>query len=237
MSIITVDNKIPLVDGKAIESKGIEITDGIVVKARDANGRITEVEKYGNCGFYEFGIATNGFRNFPFGYTTKVTLHNCTELGDGVFYNRFITQIIGLENITRCGANCFLNSGLANISLPNATYVGSTCFRTLYSTTDVILPVISNYGEYIFQASTTLRNVQMGSIGHPAPLVTKQPFYGCNQSELTITAYQTGANADALLALYRNNATNATIIIKASEDTTYSGTSYAAGDTMITSTP
>lgn len=214
---------------------GTPITDGIVVKARNANGAITDVEKYGDCGFYEFGISSAGFRNFPFGYTTKVTLHNCTKLGEGVFYNRFITQIIGLENIIECGVNCFFNSGLTNISLPNVTYVGSTCFRSLYATTDVILPVISNYGDYIFQSSTTLRNVQMGSIGHSAPLVRKQPFYGCNQSELTITAYQTGANADALLALYRNNATNATIIIKASEATTYGGTAYAAGDTMITS--
>jgi hypothetical protein len=79
--------------------------------------------------------------------------------------------------------------------------------------------------------------VQIGSVGHPAPTTNNQPFYGCTQSNLTITAYQTGANADTLVSNYRKNATNATIIIKASENTTYNGTSYSAGDTMVTSTP
>lgn len=219
----------------SISSGGVEITDGIVVKARNANGAITEVEKYGNCGFYEFGIASNAYRNFPFGYTEKVTLHDCTELGDGVFYNRFITQIIGLENITRCGQNCFFNSALTSISLPNVTYIGSTCFRSLYATTDVYLPKLTNQGEYIFQGSTILQNVQIGSVGYPAKHNGASPFVQCPQTGLTITAYCAGANADALLANYRNGATNATIIIKASEATTYGGTSYAAGETMITS--
>lgn len=221
----------------AIPSGGTEITDGIVVKARDANGRITEVEKYGDCGFYEFGIASPGYRDFAYGYTEKVTLYNCTKLGYGVFFNRFITQINGLENITECGFSCFQNSGLTSISLPKVSYVGGTCFRGLYSTTDVYLPKLTNQGGYIFQSATTLQNVQIGSIGYAAKHNAASPFYACSQAGLTITAYCAGANADALLANYRQGATNATIIIKASEATTYGGTSYAAGDTMITSTP
>ena len=200
------------------------ITDGIVVKARDANGWITEVDKYGDCGRYEFGIASVGFRNYAYGHLESVVLHDCGELGEGAFYNKFITQITGLENITQCGASKVL-------------FVGSTCFRALTSTTEVFLPVLERCGEYIFQSSTILQNVQIGSVGHPAPTTNNQPFYGCTQQGLTITGYQTGANVDTLVANYRRNATNATIIIKASENTTYNGTSYAAGDTILTSAP
>lgn len=49
--------------------------------------------------------------------------------------------------------------------------------------------------------------------------------------------HTTGAKTDALIASIRDGATNATIIIKAAEDTTYGGKDYAAGDTIITSTP
>lgn len=219
----------------AIPSGGTTITDGIVVKARDANGWITEVDKYGDCGRYEFGIASVGFRNFPYGHLESVVLHDCDELGEGTFYNKFITQITGMGNITRCGASCFLSSALPSIHLPKVLYVGSTCFRALTSTTEVLLPVLESHGEYIFQSSTILQNVQIGSIGHPAPTTNKQPFYGCTQQGLTITAFQTGANVDTIVANYRRNATNATIIVKASENTTYNGTSYAAGDTILTS--
>ena len=214
------------------------ISDGIVVTARDANGRITAVDKYGDCGAFEFGIGSNGYRDFAYGYLETIVLHNCTVLGKSAMQNRFIQSISGLENITSCGDGCFMQSGLASIELPAANSVGTTCFRQVYSTCKTVkLPVLTTYGDYIFQSSTGLESVQIGSVGHPAPMLNKQPFYGCTQSTLTITAYQTGANADTLVGYYRRNATNATIIIKASEATTYNGTSYAAGETMLTSTP
>lgn len=216
-------------------SGGATITDGVVVKSRDANGCITEIDKYGFCGRFEFGAASIGFRDYPYGHLNSVVLHDCDELGEGAFYNKFITQITGLENITQCGASCFYTSALPSIHLPKVLSVGSTCFRLLTSTTEVILPMLERCGDYIFQSSTTLQNVQIGSVGHPAPTTNNQPFYGCTQQGLTITAFQTGANVDTIVANYRRNATNATIIIKASEATTYNGTSYAAGDTIITS--
>ena len=226
-----------MADAIAAIPSGTTITDGIVVKARDANGWITEVDKYGDCGRYEFGIASVGFRNYPYGHLESVVLHDCDELGEGAFFNKFITQITGLENITQCGASSFLSSALPSIHLPKVLFVGSTCFRALTSTTEVFLPVLERCGEYIFQSSTILQNVQIGSVGHPAPTTNNQPFYGCTQQGLTITAFQTGANVDTIVANYRRNATNATIIIKASEATTYNGTSYAAGDTILTSAP
>ena len=47
--------------------------------------------------------------------------------------------------------------------------------------------------------------------------------------------FTNAANVDNLLTNIRNGATNATIIIKAAEATTYNGTAYAAGATIITS--
>ena len=215
---------------------GTTLTDGIMVKARNANGYITEVDKYGDCGAYEFGANSVGYRDFPYGYLETVFLHDCDSLGDGAFQNRFITRIDGLENIVSCGGHCFQSSGLETISLPSVTSVGSTCFRQVYTTCkNIYLPVLSSMGSYIFQSSTGLETVQIGSVGHPAPLTDSQPFYACTQATLTITAYATGANVDTLLANYRRNATAATIVIKASEATTYNGTSYAAGDTILTS--
>ncbi len=220
---------------QAIPSGGTTITDGVVVKTRDANGYMTEVDKYGDCGVYEFGAASAGFRGYAYGYLSKVVLHDCQTLGNGAFYNRFISEIAGLEDVISCGNNCFNNSGLQTISLPSATSIGSTCFRQVYSTKNIFLPVVTTMGDFVFQSSTTLETVQIGSVGHPAPLTNNQPFYACTQATLTITAYATGANVDTLLANYRRNATAATIIIKASEATTYNGTSYAAGDTILTS--
>lgn len=218
--------------------QGVTITDGVIVTARDSSGRPTAVEKYGNCRYYDFGVNSRNFRGFAYGYLESVVLHDCTILGEGVFGNSYIQSITGLEDVTECGNKCFTHSPLASITLPKATHVGEECFRSLGSTCkSVILPVLQTYGNYIFQASTNLENVQIGSVGHPAPILDKQPFYSCTQSGLTITAYQTGANADSLVTIYRRNATNATIIIKASEATTYNGTEYAAGDTILTSTP
>ena len=129
-----------------------------------------------------------------------------------------------------------MDSGLQTITLPSVTSVGKTCFRQVYSTCkNIYLPVVTTMGSYCFQSSTGLESVQIGSIGHPAPLTDNQPFYGCTQATLTITAYAKGADVDTLVSIYRRDATNATIIIKACEATTYNGTSYAAGDTILTS--
>ena len=89
-----------------------------------------------------------------------------------------------------------------------------------------------------FRNDTKLTSVTIGSVGYGlATMEASNMFYGCTQVGLTITFYTTGANVDGFLTKFRNNATNATIVVKASEATTYNGTSYAAGSTILTSTP
>lgn len=103
---------------------------------------------------------------------------------------------------------------------------------------DLKTAVISNsngLGASEFAYCTALESVQLGKVGTQVLVSNSNTFNGCTQSGLTITVYCTGANADTQLTRCRGGATNATIIIKASEDTTYNGQSYSAGDVMVTS--
>lgn len=93
-----------------------------------------------------------------------------------------------------------------------------------------------NNGLGSFGNCTALETIQLGSVGTSCKVYSGYDFQGCTQSTLTITLYCVGELVEANLAFLRNGATNATIIIKASEDTTYNGTEYAAGDTIVTST-
>ena len=115
-------------------------------------------------------------------------------------------------------------------------------FREANSVTSLNFPKltkITGAGGQQFRTCTSLTSITMGSVGYG--LATVQPtqyiFYQCTQAGLTITFYTTGANVDTFLSRFRDGATNATIIVKASEATTYNGTSYAAGSTILTSTP
>ena len=219
---------------------GGSIEDGVIVTARDSNGHATAVEKYGDCGPYEFGIGTYNYNRFPYYGLETINLHDCTTLMEGAMFNASITNVSGMENITSCGANAFYGINISEIVLSKATNIGGTCFRSLGSACkSVKLPVVQTVGSFIFQDAKTLESAQLGSVGHPCPMNgTAKMFYGCTQNNLTITVYQTGSNVDTLITNLRNSGgDNATIIVKASEATTYNGTSYAAGDTILTSTP
>lgn len=82
-----------------------------------------------------------------------------------------------------------------------------------------------------------LKTVEVGSIGYAVTAIDNQAFLNNTQIELAITIYTSGDYVDTAMANIRNGATRATIIIKAAEDTTYNGAAYAAGDTILTSTP
>lgn len=218
---------------------GTEITDGIVVKSVNAQGYVTEVEKYGDLHTYEFGSATTDYHSYIWGYLSKVKLmSNQTIVPDACFAHKFITEIDGIEKITSCGRNSFAALPFDELYLPNLERCGYNAFAG-NTAASVILPKLTEMGGVEFQyCAPTLKTVQLGSAGHGLNVAkVDRPFYGNTQADLTVTAYCTGASADLLLAKIRGNATNATIIIKASENTTYGGNSYLAGETMITSTP
>jgi len=143
--------------------------------------------------------------------------------------------------VTTIGSTCFTSSGITGASFPLFNdQIPNETFQTCTSLTTVSFPRATKIGAYssnVFKNCTALATADFGSVGYPISDIRPDAFSGCTQSTLTITVYTNGTNVDAHISNIRNGATNATIIIKASEATTYGGTSYAAGDTILTSTP
>ena len=131
-------------------------------------------------------------------------------------------------------------SGITSAELPELTEIGNSAFADCKRVKVISMPKITELGKYtsnIFKGCVLLENVEVGSVGYPVTSWGSKNFDGCTQSVLVVTMHTTGEKVDALNASIRDGATNATIIIKAGEDTTYNGAAYAAGDTILTSTP
>lgn len=225
------------------------ITDGIIVKARDANGNATEIDYYNSTGAiprYEFGnTRTNGSISWYGILITKINLKdNAYTVGSEAFY--------GCKNLTTIDFSKFTEfpnadssnigwhsqfrdcSGLTVIDAPNLTGgLGTFAFYDCKGITTVNMPKINalhglgSAGRGCFGNCTAMVEASFGSIGHPVETINIAAFGGCTQSGLTITAYTTAAYADTAVANIRNGATNATIIIKDS----------TTGETLVTSTP
>ena len=237
---------------------GGSITEGIVIKSRDDRNFATEVDYYGEImPRYTFG-AGRGDNVFTWTDLKKVNFMNgSVYLSWGNFCYAPITELTTSaikgrnpnENITfntnSHETAIFKNmKSLVTLSLPEFVgflnhfeVAGCTALKTVY------LPKVTKLASYgtnnrgCFSGDTALENVQIGSIGYAVDIVDTNPFKGCTQTGLAITLYTTGDYADTAVANVRNGATNATIVIKASETTTYNDTSYSAGDTILTSTP
>ena len=256
---------------------GTEITDGIVVKARDADGYATEVDFYGTVvekdqfatyrGIYYDG-SSGMMRIEKVNFKNKVTAlrEACFKGAQKLKELPDISNIYcpPVANYGTVGINCFRKctsltgtlvipnniesiengmfaacSGITGVTT-NATrmayqaFLACTNLKTFYAP-KMTAPTTGAYDQQLGN-NPALETVQLGSEGYGVDDVSGTIFKGCTQAALQITIYTTGAKADTILAKCRNGATNATIIIKASEDTTYNDVAYAAGDTLITST-
>lgn len=146
------------------------------------------------------------------------------------------------ENLTKLGTYAFTGSGITEANFGEVTTLAGGAggqFNKCAKLTTIILPKITAWTACMAPLGTTaLKTVQIGSVGHG---ITALPANGdfSGATDLTETLYTTGEYVDTILAAMRSgqygNAT-ATIVIKASADTTYNGQSYAAGDTITTST-
>lgn len=238
--------------------QGGGISEGIVIKSRDSKNFATEVDYYGEIlPRYIFGAA-RGDNAFTWTGLKKVNFMNesvylswgnfiyapLTELATSVIKGRNPNENIAFNSNVYTTAIFNNMKSLVTLSLPefvgflnHSEVAGCTALKTVY------LPKVTKLASYgtinrgCFAGDTALENVQIGSIGYAVDTVDTNPFKGCTQTGLTITLYTTGDYADTAVANVRNGATNATIVIKASEATTYNGTSYSAGDTILTSTP
>lgn len=230
---------------------GAAITDGIVVKARNADGKPTSADFY--ISVLDANLLGEPDRRGRY-WLTELTMANFinpitdikrnglnlnTKLAGS--YTFYVNALNEQQSINQCNA-------LEGLSLPECTSIASRCIQDMAGLKTLYMPKCTNFSNpnniYApFIRCTALETAQIGSVGYSVGVMgqidngvmTSNCFNGCTQSGLTITLYCKGEEADTLLANIRGNATNAVIIIKASEGTTYNGTSYSAGDTMITS--
>lgn len=249
---------------------GDAITDGIVVKERNADGYATVVDFYGTdihvAQFYG-GSAYTAAEITPFKHLTTINTKNAVKyIGNfglaglpnlqpqGLDLSH-VQEIRGLRFDTGANAETFpiycpvctkiagdgcRGSGITSAELPKLTEIGNAAFADCKRVKVISMPKITALGQYassIFKGCALLENVEVGSVGYPVASWGSKNFDGCTQSGLVVTMYTTGEKVDTLNASIRDGATNATIIIKAAEDTTYNGAAYAAGDIIITSTP
>lgn len=225
---------------------GTEITDGIVVKARDADGYATEVDFYGTVVQRDqFGISNSSY-SYCFTRLQKINFkNNITEFGEGAFrgVGRFASGELNewrFPYATHISKSAFNDCRIVSkLTFDEVIQVDGSAFGS-QSLKEVYLPkctVLNNTNtSYSIFGNSNFTYVQVGSIGFNTDINIIYQFRNATQTGLTIELYTTSENVDTMLAGVRNYATNATIIIKASEDTTYGGASYAAGETMITST-
>ena len=246
---------------------GTEITDGIVVKARDADGYATEVDVYFdkiNMGIFGLEFSARSSIKYLIGYKVERInfKRDIVSIGRGGF--RYCNALSGqieqcFESVKEIAQEALANSSIESAHFPLAYKSDGGIFESCSNLksinmpilesgvdpyfaknssalVDVYLPRIKVVNNGSFAGCTSLKNIQIGSVGYGLSARHSGTFSGCTQTGLVITTYCKGANADVTLADFRNGATNATIIIKASEDTTYNDVAYAAGETMITST-
>lgn len=194
-----------------------------------------------------------------------VNIVSATKIGDfGMGAMQQLQSVAGLENVQEIGykaffgsgtagngfsaiaPNCvtmlsgFMDSGVNYAEFPNLTQLGNGAFTNCSKLVAAKFPKATQLGTYtarLFTGCKALKTVEIGSVGYGVVgLAEAMIFNDCTQSDLTITIYTNGAKVDLILARVRNDATNATIIIKASEDTEYNSTVFAAGETILTST-
>lgn len=140
--------------------------------------------------------------------------------------NDLRSKTLNLENYTGygIGKNANVNSIFRSGDATN--YFGT-----------ILCPKIEHVPTYAFYNHKYDMTVQLGSVGYPVRTVGQKPF-GNTTGTNTITVYTTGSLLDTVKTAVEDSAgANTTFIYKASEATTYNGTEYAAGDTILTSTP
>lgn len=238
-----------LVDGYGQGGGGI--TQGLEVTETDSNGRITKATWHGDVP----DCALNYFlRNAAVSAT--VSLSNSERIGAaGLAFSNAILNGTSVSTVKYVGGGAFqaafnrstLNASSLTLDLKEFTGAQSASdsnpapdlFRgaNAYGFGGFYMPKCQKIGNYWwYQSSTPNITVQLGSIGYPVNNISsgQRPFGGATGSG-TVTVYTTGAMLDSVSAFFQNQAgANYTFVYKAAEATTYGGTSYAAGDTMLT---
>ena len=131
-------------------------------------------------------------------------------------------------------------SGITKLALPKLTSaLGQSDLANMTGLTEFWAPLTRGATDFgsrpPFYGDSALKSIELGSVGHGITVLSSTTFASLTQQGLKITLYCTGTNMDTFLTNARNCAQKATIVVKASEETTCNGSVYHAGETMITS--
>ena len=148
---------------------------------------------------------------------------------------KFVNEWLFPNTVTDFSNNyVFYESGINTMTLLYATNVGQYTFYDCRNLRTVYLPKCATLGSQTFVGGSVYETIQIGSVGYPCTSIHNTAFSNHPYSD-TITIYTTSSYVDTAVTNTRHGATHATIIIKAAEETTYNGTTYNAGDTILTS--
>ena len=212
------------------------ISDGIVVKSKTSAGYPVSIDVYGDAWPYMFGYDWNSTRSGL--NVTDVTFKNPnTAVGSCAFAGCTKLSSINNENLVSLAINCFTNTALTNGFFPNVTSVtGGPPLRGVKTITHLSFPKVQNCSiEGMFHSMQNLQEIQLGSVGYGVTSVNYDIMFAATFNG-TLTCYCKGSNVDNFLTNFRKyGGVNCTVVFKASEETTYNGTTYQAGDTILTS--
>lgn len=191
------------------------------------------------------GYALQYFMHNSTVYPT-IDLSEVTTVGDYGLNNSFLKPI-NCQNITTCGEYAFglfanaLGETITFDSLTGKTASGAIAGSVFRNNRNadyyqkIILPKYQYVGDYIFyQRAVADTEIQIGSVGYPVNEVRRMPF-GYSTGSGTVTIYVNGNTLDTFKTAIQNKASSSyTFVYKAATDTTYGGSNYLAGDTILT---
>lgn len=210
-----------LVDGYG----GGSIEQGIVFTELNNNDRPISADIYGDVPSYTFG--QNSSTSTLGSYLTNVTFKgNTTKIGGGAFQ-----KAVALEELIIPDSVNTIGSQIVRGCTGMVRYIHENASNFYGVRTPASSSILSNW------TATSLEILQLGAVGKPVTTLSRTAFDSVNfPATANVIIYCGGENVNEYLDAIRVNVTKATVTFKASEATEYNGTSYAAGDTMLTDT-
>lgn len=217
---------------------GFEYTldsDGVIIGAKAIGDTVPPYAM--NYGFYSnskavvvdlTGVKRVGSSAFQQSTKVLIDFSTCEDI-----------EVIG-ENAFRINTNTTNSMADQTVNMPKLTGVG--CGQQIFYGINSYwpktwrFPQLTTVPQFFFYGLTqTGLDMQFGSIGNAVTLSHNRPFGGNTAATGTITVYTTGSYLDTVKTKIQEQAgSGLSFVYKASEATTYNGTTYAAGDTMLT---
>ena len=193
----------------------------------------------GGGGNIEYGWKTAVLRNgFAQTAIEHITFPTGLKILGGFYGCKYLKRIDIPEGVTALSADCFrLCSNLETVSIPDSLIeVQTNAFDSCSRINELSLPHVTSLpSEAIFANMISLDHIVVGSVGYGVIACDYRNFMYTYNPSLVIEFFTTANYVDRILANIRNGAVSAKIIVKASTDTVYNGTTFAAGETILTS--